>query len=319
MGWKKEENWYYYNGNQIIKGWLKDNNKWYYLHQDTGKMMSGWIDLKGKIYCANSDGSLITNGFYRLCGKLYYFNKDGLLLEKDRKLKAKVTASVLNVRDSMSTDGAIIGTLNQNQIVEIGLDYTTNLDWYSIYFGSHGGFVSSKYIEILENQEEVLETTGDSLISNQLVEFVKSYEGFSSTPYRGADSQNLTLGYGTTNHCSARWLFNYVPVSRELATKALKEEINLMAQRIKSNLDSKGISLTQNQFDSLCSFAYNCGDGALLSSSLYRRVCAGVRDSSLKENFVAWSNCNGQRLQGLYNRRIEEFNMFINSDYRRDL
>ena len=318
MGWKKEEKIYYYENDKMVKGWLTLGDKKYYMHQDDGHMMVGWIVLGNKTYCANNDGTIITNGFHRLCGNLYYFDNNGVLLEKDRKLKGKVIASVLNVRDSMSTDGAIIGTLNKDKIVEIALDYTTNLDWYSIYFGSHGGFVSSKYIEILENQNEVIRND-NSLVSDALVDFVKFYEGFSSTPYRGSDSQNLTLGYGTTNHCSSNWLFNYVPVSKELATKALKEEINLMAKRIKSNLDSEGISLTQNQFDSLCSFSYNCGDGALLGSSLYRRVCAGVRDSSLKENFTAWSNCNGQRLQGLYNRRIEEFNMFMNSDYTRNL
>jgi lysozyme len=78
----------------------------------------------------------------------------------------------------------------------------------------------------------------------------------------------------------------------------------MLWRQIKTSLDSKGVVLTQNQFDALCSFAHNCGVGGLLGSTLYARTLNGVRDSSLKNNFTAWSKAGGKTLQGFLNRRI---------------
>ena len=70
--------------------------------------------------------------------------------------------------------------------------------------------------------------------------------------------------------------------------------------------------LNQNEFDSLCSFAYNCGVNALINqSTLYKRICDGVRDSSLEENFEAWSHAGKVVLQGLLRRRKAEYKIFM--------
>jgi lysozyme len=124
-----------------------------------------------------------------------------------------------------------------------------------------------------------------------------------------------TIGYGTTKK-------EYVQlgtITQAQATQFLKEEINAMARQIKTSLDSKGVVLTQNQFEALCSFAYNCGVGGLLGSTLYARILNGVRDSGLKDNFTAWSKAGGKTLQGLLNRRIEEYEMFADADYTSNL
>lgn len=154
----------------------------------------------------------------------------------------------------------------------------------------------------------------DELISNPLAEFVKSYEGFSSTPYYDCVGVR-TIGYGSTHG----WIMEKSCVTEEEATQALMEEINSMAKQIKNDLNSKGVILSQQQFDSLCSFSYNCGISGLFSSTLYKRICEGVRDSSLKENFEAWCHGNGQVIQGLLNRRREEYDIFMHGDYRRNL
>ena len=74
--------------------------------------------------------------------------------------------------------------------------------------------------------------------------------------------------------------------------------------------------LVQNEFDALISFAYNCGTGGLLGSTLYKNVCNGVRDiNTITSNFVAWSNGGGKRIEGLYRRRNKEADMFLNADY----
>ena len=57
-----------------------------------------------------------------------------------------VTASVLNVRNKASINGNVIGTLEKGTKVKLSVKIG---DWWNIYYGEHGGFVSSKYIEKL--------------------------------------------------------------------------------------------------------------------------------------------------------------------------
>lgn len=89
---------------------------------------------------------------------------------------------------------------------------------------------------------------------------------------------------------------------------------------VKKYQRSKGISddgmVGAQTWDALASFAYNCGIGALLSqSTLYKRVCSGVRDESLRKNFTDWCHSGGEVSQGLVNRRNEECDMFLYGDY----
>ncbi len=57
-----------------------------------------------------------------------------------------VTASILNVRDKASLNGNIIGTLKKDDKVKLAVKIG---DWWNIYYGEHGGFVFSQYINEL--------------------------------------------------------------------------------------------------------------------------------------------------------------------------
>ena len=57
-----------------------------------------------------------------------------------------VTADVLNVRSGRGTNYAVIGQLTKG--TKIRIDQLMG-DWYSIYYGSHGGFVSAQYLNRL--------------------------------------------------------------------------------------------------------------------------------------------------------------------------
>ena len=42
-----------------VKGWLSDDQKWYWLDKNTGKMFSdGWKQIDGKWYYFYEDGSM---------------------------------------------------------------------------------------------------------------------------------------------------------------------------------------------------------------------------------------------------------------------
>ena len=64
-----------------------------------------------------------------------------------------VTTDVLNVRDK--PNGNIIGTLSNGAVIMIDKKVD---NWYSIYFGDHGGYISADYIKTdfeKENKKEV--------------------------------------------------------------------------------------------------------------------------------------------------------------------
>jgi GH24 family phage-related lysozyme (muramidase) len=168
-------------------------------------------------------------------------------------------------------------------------------------------------LQAQETQE--IKQNNSSLVSDALINFVKDYERFVDHAYDDGTGV-MTIGYGTTR----KDLVALGTCTEEQATQWLKEEINDKASSIKADLDSKGVVLTQNQFDALASFAYNCGvDGLLKESNLYNRICQGVRDESLRVNFTAWSKAGGSVMQGLLNRRNEECDMFLHADYIRNL
>lgn len=147
-----------------------------------------------------------------------------------------------------------------------------------------------------------------SLVSKQCVNFVKGFEGFYSKPYYDCVGVK-TLGYGMTGSEIAG--IDYV--TEEQASQMLENLLNnKYAQPIKDDLDSRGVKLTQNQFDALVSMAYNIGTGGLLGSTLYRNICNGVRDvDTITADFEMWDKGGGKVISGLLRRRKAEAQMFF--------
>jgi len=163
------------------------------------------------------------------------------------------------------------------------------------------------------NDDGVMQDSSDSLVSDDCVNFIKQYEGLSLEPYydgTGYTDAQYTIGYGTVK-ASVPEAFENTPITEEQACYYLKLEITKMAQIIKADLDAKGISLSQSQQDGLYSFSYNCGESALLNSSLYRYIVSGGRDADTIQNyFCMWDRAEGVELSGLKARRVAESNIF---------
>jgi lysozyme len=258
-------------------------SKWAWcLIDDTDKLVTGWCQVGDYWYYFYSNGSMAT-GWLPL-EKYYYLNESGQMktgwVQDDGKW-------YYLIEESNSDKAEYKGQMVANCTREInGKNYT---------FDEHGAMIESK-----------------SLVTIELIDFVKTFEGFSATPY--FDEVGVkTLGYGLTGE----EIEGISEVTEEEATNLLKDWVERKyAPVIKEDLDSRGITLKQNEFDALVSFAYNCGTGALFGSTLYKNVCAGVRNLDIiTSNFQAWSKAGGQRLEGLYRRRTQEANIFLNADY----
>ena len=78
-----------------------------------------------------------------------------------------------------------------------------------------------------------------------------------------------------------------------------------------------GLSLSQNQFDALVSFSYNCDAAALNNSPLLKDIKANAPIDKIKVDFLMWIYYNEEKALGLYRRRYDEYEMHSNDDYTR--
>jgi lysozyme len=138
------------------------------------------------------------------------------------------------------------------------------------------------------------------VMSQAGVDFVKRKEGFRSYAYRDAVGV-WTIGYGHTAGVKPG-----DRVTMERAEEFLREDLRSAETAVSSCVD---VSLNQGQFDALVSFAFNCGNGALLHSTLLKKLNAGDYNGAAKE-FLRWCHAGGRRLEGLVIRRREESHAF---------
>lgn len=282
-------------------GWNKDisTGKWLYSEDGETLVKDDWKQIKG-IWYYFKDIYAVDGDWIQYKDKWYYLEKNSCAMAADKWINWNSKWYRLGKDGDMLT----------------GWYQDTNGKWY--YLDIDKGYCYTNCTILIDGKNYSFDSSGswiESLITDKLVNFVKSYEGFSSELYQ--DEVGVwTLGYGMTGD----EIKGLSSVTESKASEMLKNLLNdKYAKPIKADLDSKGISLSQSQFDALCSFAYNLGVSCLFNSTLYKRICEGVRDSSLKENFTAYKYAGGKVYQGLLNRRIEEYNMFANEDYNRDL
>ena len=63
-GWQQNDSgqWNYYRNGESVKGWLSEDQKWYWLDKVTGMMFSGgWKQIDGKWYYFYADGTMAVN------------------------------------------------------------------------------------------------------------------------------------------------------------------------------------------------------------------------------------------------------------------
>ncbi|MBR2696513.1 MAG: hypothetical protein IKE48_03300 [Parasporobacterium sp.] len=78
-GWLKKENkWYFFHDNTMVKGWLDDNGTWYYLNPETGEMKTGWLQSGTTWYYLKSGGAMAT-GWEKVGNDWYYFKTSGAM------------------------------------------------------------------------------------------------------------------------------------------------------------------------------------------------------------------------------------------------
>jgi lysozyme len=145
-------------------------------------------------------------------------------------------------------------------------------------------------------------------VSSKGLDIIKKYEGFSSKPYL-CPSKVITIGYGSTYYeDGSKVKLTDSPITQERATELLEALLVSFERAVDSYCTD---AINQNQFDSLVSFAYNCGVGNLKSSTLLRKVNVNPNNPTIKDEFLKWTKGGGKTLSGLVRRRTEEAQLYF--------
>ena len=126
-------------------------------------------------------------------------------------------------------------------------------------------------------------------------------EGFRAKAYR-CPSGVWTIGYGTTTGVKEG-----MAVNQNQAFKLLQDD----SSKLERLINKLGVDFTQNQFDAIGLFCYNCGFPAFKSSTLFRVIKNNRYDKRIKELWMQWKYSKGKVLLGLERRREVEVNLYL--------
>jgi lysozyme len=161
------------------------------------------------------------------------------------------------------------------------------------------------------------------MLSNDGLKFIASFEGYHKALPDGRcqayrcivgkdkngrpiDDGKWTIGFGCTEGITEGLIW-----TRAQAEQAFREELSIFEAAVNRLVK---VPISQNAFDALVSFSYNCGEGALSSSTLLKKLNKGDPDGAARE-FGNWVNSNGvKKVPGLVRRRREETAVFLRPD-----
>lgn len=150
--------------------------------------------------------------------------------------------------------------------------------------------------------------------SQAFIDLLKKREGFSPKPYW--DNSHYSIGYGTTCPDNMVDYYNKNPMSEELAEQEMRKSLAGFEGVVRRYAEKHSLTLTQNQFDALVSFSYNCGDSWSTGGSFSNAIKAGATGSDLVYAFCLWSKSGGEYI--LIGRRLFEANMYLNGIYQNE-
>lgn len=141
------------------------------------------------------------------------------------------------------------------------------------------------------------------------LDLIKSFEGLELAAYL-CPAGVWTIGYGHTDAAGPPKVVPGMTVTRNEAESLLKSDLIKYERAVSSAVK---VPLTQNQFDALVSFTYNCGIGALQKSTLLKRLKRGEYDAVPAE-LMKWNKAGGKELAGLTRRRRAEAKLWRGID-----
>lgn len=143
---------------------------------------------------------------------------------------------------------------------------------------------------------------GEMHVSDRGVALVAKYEGCRLEAYK-CPAGVWTIGYGHTAGVKEGDRL----ASEDAAKELLKEDLGKYGGYVNACVKKGliGFSLTQNMFDALTSFCYNCGNGNL------QKLVADRDAQTVADKLLLYNKGGGKVLSGLARRREEERALFL--------
>jgi lysozyme len=139
-------------------------------------------------------------------------------------------------------------------------------------------------------------------------QLICEFEGLMLKPYL-CSAKVPTIGYGNTYYPNGkRVTLLDAQITKEYAFEIFKDIADKFAKRVNSIVKKP---LTQNQFNSLVSFAYNVGTGAFSTSTLLKKINENPNDLSIRAEFMKWNRANRVVVRGLTIRRKKESDLYF--------
>ena len=132
----------------------------------------------------------------------------------------------------------------------------------------------------------------------------ENFEGLRLTAYPDPATHGdpWTIGYG---HTGAE-VHQGMIITQEQAEEFLMQDFQKAVQTVNLKVHT---DLTQNEFDALVDFVFNCGAGNFAGSTLLRKINAGDMEGAALE-FQKWDKAAGHVMAGLVRRRQAETDLF---------
>jgi lysozyme len=124
-----------------------------------------------------------------------------------------------------------------------------------------------------------------------------------------------TIGIGTTVYPNGQRVIEGDVITEQQAYEFLRHDLAYAQQMVDSYTTD---AISQSQFDSLVSFAYNAGLNALKGSTLLKKVNADPNDPAIRAQFERWVYGGGKVLPGLVRRRKAEAWLYFNGTLKFD-
>lgn len=169
-----------------------------------------------------------------------------------------------------------------------------------------------------EEAAAVSDTPTGLTTSAECIALLKQHEGFVQYPVW--DYAQYTVGFGTRCPDDMLDYYNKNGITEQEAEALLRNFLDEFEREINEKIIKEhGLQLTQNQFDALVSFSYNCGTRWAYSPDgvFYQAIINGATGNDLIRAFALWCSAGGEVLTYLLNRRLSEANMYLNGIYER--
>ena len=142
-------------------------------------------------------------------------------------------------------------------------------------------------------------------INDESLDLIKAFESLFLEAYQ-CSADVWTIGYGTTSTKAGGHddgtIYSGMTITEDEADEYLRQDLEYFSKVVGKLVTN---DINDDQFGSLVSFAFNCGEGNLSSSTLLKRVNSGDWDD-VPNQFLRWNKAKGETLNGLTRRRASE-------------